>query len=341
MSFTPERNLPPVIAVVGPTASGKTALAIALAKRLGGEIISCDSMQIYRGMDIGTAKPTKEELAAAPHHMIDVADPEKDFSAADYASMALPIVYDILSRGKLPIFCGGTGLYLDAVLNGGSYTDESAADTKPDESLRASLLADAERYGAEDLWKRLSAVDPESAATIHPNNIKRVARALEIYLSTGRTKTENDRISRERTKPRFSYALLMPSRPRDELYKRIDMRVDMMFADGLGDEIKRLLAGGKLVRGTTASQAIGYKEVLDALDAGLPPESASDAIKLASRRYAKRQITWFSRKDHLFPVDMCPADLPDGADDSAKFEVIVNNALKLLTFDAFCDIIKE
>ena len=235
--------LPPVIAVVGPTASGKTALAIALAKRLGGEIISCDSMQIYRGMDIGTAKPTKEELAAARHHMIDVADPEKDFSAADYASMALPIVYDILSRGKLPIFCGGTGLYLDAVLNGGSYTDESAADTKPDETLRASLLADAERYGAEDLWKRLSAVDPESAAAIHPNNIKRVARALEIYLSTGRTKTENDRISRERTKPRFSYALLMPSRPRDELYSRIDLRVDMMFADGLGDEIKRLLAG--------------------------------------------------------------------------------------------------
>ena len=160
--------------------------------------------------------------------------------------MALPIVYDILSRGKLPIFCGGTGLYLDAVLNGGSYTDESAADTKPDETLRASLLADAERYGAEDLWKRLSAVDPESAAAIHPNNIKKGSRAPSR--STSRPAERKPRMTgyqRERTKPRFSYALLMPSRPRDELYSRIDLRVDMMFADGLGDEIKLSARRGK------------------------------------------------------------------------------------------------
>ena len=321
---------PPVIAVVGPTASGKSALAVALARRLDGEIISCDSMAVYRGMDIGTAKPSPDDLAAVPHHMIDVADPNDEFSASDFADAAIPFAYDILSRGKLPIFCGGTGLYLDAVLFGGA---SGAPEAEPDPALRASLLSDAEKYGAEDLWRRLNAVDPESAASIHPNNIKRVARALEIYLTTGKTKSEADRASSRRRPSPFMFIKIMPDRPREQLYVRIDERVDIMFREGLGGEVEGLLRAGKLRRGT-ASQAIGYKEIVAALDAGLPAESAADAIKNATRRYAKRQLTWFSSDPSLKKLDMNPSG--DG-----NFEVIVNNALKLLTFDSFCDIIKK
>ncbi|MBQ2707829.1 MAG: tRNA (adenosine(37)-N6)-dimethylallyltransferase MiaA [Clostridia bacterium] len=305
---------PRILAVCGPTASGKTALAIELARRHNGEIISCDSMQIYRGMDIGTAKPTEEEKCGIPHHLIDIVDPCEPFSAADYAPLAKAAAADILARGKLPIFCGGTGLYLDAVLTDNDYAD---ADTDP--ALRASLLDDAEKYGPDALWQRLYAVDPDAAAAIHKNNVKRVARALEIYLTSGVTKTEWDARSRLRESP-YDAVILALDRPREALYARIDLRVDLMIAAGLPEEVRALYESGRLPRDCTAAQAIGYKEFLGWLDGTMTLEEAADAVKLASRRYAKRQLTWFRRN---------PAVHWLAADDD--FEIIVNNAEKLLT----------
>ena len=279
---------PRILAVCGPTASGKTALAIELARRHNGEIISCDSMQIYRGMDIGTAKPTEEEKCGIPHHLIDIVDPCEPFSAADYAPLAKAAAADILARGKLPIFCGGTGLYLDAVLTETDYAD---ADTDP--ALRASLLDDAEKYGPDALWQRLYAVDPDAAAAIHKNNVKRVARALEIYLTSGVTKTEWDARSRLRESP-YDAVILALDRPREALYARIDERVDAMVREGLFTEVETLLRQG-LNPESCAMQAIGYKEVVEALSGKCSAEQAVDAIKQNSRRYAKRQLTWLRR----------------------------------------------
>ncbi|MBQ8508303.1 MAG: tRNA (adenosine(37)-N6)-dimethylallyltransferase MiaA [Clostridia bacterium] len=313
---------PRIVAVVGPTASGKSALAVELAKRFGGEIVSCDSMQIYRGMDIGTAKPSPAEMEGIPHHLIDVVDPAEPFSAADYAPLAKAAIDDILARGRLPILCGGTGLYLDAVITANQY-----ADTDTDPSLRASLLADAERYGADDLWKRLYAVDPQSAAEIHPNNVKRVARALEIYLSSGIPKSEWDRRSRSHPRP-YDVTLLAIEHPdRQTLYDRIDRRVTVMAEMGLVDEVRSLLESGRLPRNSTAAQAIGYKEIIAHLDGDCTEAEALDAIRLNSRRYAKRQLTWFRRNSD---INWLIAD--------ANFEVIVNNAEKLLTKRGFCAI---
>ncbi len=312
----------PILAVVGPTASGKTALSIALAKKLDGEIISCDSMQIYRGMDIGTAKPTAEEMCGIPHHMLDIIDPSEPFSAADYAPMAKACIADISSRGKLPIFCGGTGLYLDAVLIETDY-----ADVETDPALRASLLSDAEKYGAESLWQRLLAVDPESAATIHQNNVKRVARALEIYLSSGITKTEWDARSRLRPSP-YNSVIIAIDRDREELYRRIDLRVDLMMESGLLAEVDGLLVSGKLPRNASAAQAIGYKEFIDYFDGLISLPEAIELVKRASRRYAKRQLTWFRRNSAV-----------NWLKSNDNFEVIVNNADKIFTSHKFCDII--
>lgn len=311
-----------VLAIVGPTASGKTALAIELAKKLNGEIISCDSMQIYRGMDIGTAKPSPEEMSEIPHRMIDIAEPSDDFSAADYADLAKKEVENVLSRGKLPIFCGGTGLYLDAALTGNRYSDAGC-----DPELRASLLADAERYGADDLWQRLYTVDPYEAAAIHPNNVKRVARALEIYLLTGTPKSEWDAGSRLAPPPYRALKLGL-RRSRESLYSLIDLRVDKMMDAGLLSEVRSLVESGRLPRDSTAAQAIGYKEIIDYLDGNASLEAAVELIKLSSRRYAKRQMTWFGREKSIFWLN---------ADEN--FEVIVNNALNLLTNEDFCDII--
>jgi len=305
---------PRILAVCGPTASGKTALSIELAKRHSGEIISCDSMQIYRGMDIGTAKPTEAEKCGIPHHLIDIVDPSEPFSAADYAPLAKAAIADILARGKLPIFCGGTGLYLDAVL-----TETDYADVDTDPALRASLLADAEKYGPDALWQRLYAVDPDAAAATHKNNVKRVARALEIYLASGITKTEWDARSRLRESP-FDAVILALDRPREALYARIDLRVDLMIAAGLPEEVRALYESGRLARQSSAAQAIGYKEFLGWLDGNMTLEEATEAVKLASRRYAKRQLTWFRRNPAVHWLQ---------ADDD--FEIIVNNAEKLLT----------
>lgn len=303
-----------VLAVVGATASGKTALSIALAKALGGEIISCDSMQIYRGMDIGTAKPSEEETAGIPHHLIDIVEPSESFSVADYAPLAAKAIEDITSRGKLPIFCGGTGLYLDAVLNANEYSEAAS-----DPSLREELTRKAEEKGALALWERLKVEDPESAEAIHPNNVKRVVRALEIKLLTGIPKSEWDRRSRLAPSPYNAVVLGLSYPDRAVLYGRIDRRVDMMLEAGLVDEVRSLIESGRLPRGSTAAQAIGYKEILAYLDGEVSLGEAVETLKTATRRYAKRQITWFGSKDYVTPVEAL-----DGVSEEILKKIIKN-----------------
>lgn len=305
---------PRVVAVVGPTASGKTDLALELARLFNGEIVSCDSMQIYRGMDIGTAKPTKAEMSLIKHHMIDIAEPSDSFSAADYAPLAKEAVLDIISRGKLPIFCGGTGLYLDSVL----YANEYAA-TETDPEVRKALFDEANEKGATALWERLLSVDPKSAEAIHPNNIKRVIRALEIYITSGITKAEWDSRSRL-TPPPFESTVIALERPRDELYERIDKRVDLMLEAGLEKEVRELVDSGKLPLDSTAAQAIGYKEFISYFEGKITLDEASERIKQATRHYAKRQLTWFKRNKAVNWIKS-----------EENFEVIVNNAKILLT----------
>ncbi len=305
---------PRIAAVVGPTASGKTALAIELAKIHNGEIVSCDSMQIYRGMDIGTAKPTLEEACGITHHMIDIIAPDQSFSAADYAPLAKAAADDIISRGKLPIFCGGTGLYLDSVLTANDY-----ADVETDPELRAALLAEAEQNGADAMWQKLFEVDPDSAVATHKNNVKRVVRALEIYLSSGITKAEWDNRSRLRPAP-YNSVIIALDRERNELYSRIDRRVDLMIELGLEAEVRELVNTGKLPRNSTAAQAIGYKEIIRYLDGECTKSEAIESIKIGTRHYAKRQLTWFRRNQGVNWIKT-----------AHNFEDIVNIAEKLLT----------
>ena len=287
------------LAVTGATASGKTALAIALAEALDGEIISCDSMQVYRGMDIGTAKATREEQARVPHHLIDILDPTEPFSAAEYARLAEDKAIEIASRGRVPILCGGTGLYLEAL--------RSARHGEPmesDEAFRAEMHALAEREGNEVLHARLAAVDPASAEVIHPNNVKRVVRALEIYHLTGKPKSESDRVASTEN-PRLAVCnLFLDFCDRALLYSRIDTRVEMMAEMGLFEETERLLQENKLLPGTTAAAAIGYKECLAAIRGDATREEALSDLKNATHHYAKRQKTWFSAKPHIrIPAD--------------------------------------
>lgn len=283
-----------LIAVTGPTASGKTALAIALAERLGGEILSCDSMQIYRGMDIGTAKATAEEQARVRHHLIDICAPDEPFSAADYAERAQAAAEEISSRGKVPILCGGTGLYLEA-LRTGRHGEPMANDPAYREELRSY----AREYGNEALHEKLAAVDPEAALAIHPNNLPRVIRALEMYRLTGKTKTELDRAAQTEN-PAVSIAhFSLTFHDRELLYRRIDARVEMMMAAGLMEETRALLSSGTLRPGTTAYQAIGYKECIAAIEGDEDAAAATERLKLATRHYAKRQLTWFSAKPHI------------------------------------------
>jgi tRNA dimethylallyltransferase len=287
-----------ILAIVGPTASGKTAVSIEVARRLGGEIISCDSMQVYRRMNIGTAKPTKEEMGDVPHHLIDAVEPDVAFSCADYVTMAGEAVKEITARQKLPILCGGTGLYLDRFLCG------EMEETHADEDLRASLFAFAEREGALALHERLRAVDPESADAIHPNNIKRVVRALEIYEQTGIPKSEFDRRSQAVESPFEAVVIGLYYPRREVLYERINRRVDMMIADGLLEETRGLLEEGVFDVNLTAAQAIGYKELLGYLRGEETLAEATENLKTATRRYAKRQLTWFSAKSYVAWVEM-------------------------------------
>ncbi len=287
------------IAVVGPTAGGKTSLALALAARLGGEIICCDSMQIYRGMDIGTAKPTPEERARAPHHLFDFADPFVPFSAADYAPLAMAAAEDITSRGHLPIFCGGTGLYLDAV-----RTLRHAGEAPPpDPALRETLMRGTEEEaGRVALWERLRAVDPVAAEATHPNNIRRVVRALEVYLTTGKTKTELDAVANQ-INPALDLTIIgLFYESRELLHTRIHARVDAMLEAGLEAETRRLADSGVFRANATAAQAIGYKELLPYLAGDISLDAAVEQLKTATRRYAKRQMTYFRAMQGLFPV---------------------------------------
>ena len=305
---------PRIYAVVGPTASGKSALALELAKRYGGEIVSLDSMQLYRRMNVGTAKPTAEEMAAVVHHLIDVAEPTESFSAADYVTLADKAIREIIARGKLPIICGGTGLYLDALLRGSDF-----GEGLTDDALRAELLEFARVNGAEALHAQLRELDGESADAIHPNNVKRVARAIEICRLSGQKKSELDRRSNE-PENRFDIrcvGLFYPDRSR--LYERIDARVDAMLADGLVEETKALMDEGVFLKNSTAAQAIGYKELMGYIQGEESLDAASERLKMATRRYAKRQITWFSAKKYVTRLEL----------GEKTFEEIVNNAAQV------------
>ena len=294
-----------LVAVVGATASGKSRYAVELAKRIGGEIVSCDSMQVYRGMDVGTAKPSPAEMDGVPHHLISIADPASPFSVADYVAAAGAAVEDIRSRGNVPVFCGGTGLYLDRFLSGGV-----AGEAASDDDLRRSLFAFAAEHGNEALHARLEAVDPESAAQVHANNVRRVVRALEIYRLTGVPKSEWDRRSRQ-VDPRYDAHVIGIDRPREELYARINARVDEMLSQGLVAETERLLAAGVFEKNTTAAQAIGYKEILPYLAGEISLADAVESLKTATRRYAKRQLTWFRAKSYVrwYPAAELPKEV--------------------------------
>ena len=277
-----------IICIAGPTASGKTALAATLAKELNGEVVSCDSMQVYRRMDIGTAKPTLEEMQGIPHHMIDVAEPWEDFSVSRYCEMAAPIVDDIISRGKTAVIAGGTGLYMDALIRGNAFAPFPAT------GVRERLEAQADAEGMEAMLSRLRAVDPDAARRLHLSDRKRILRALEVYLETGETITEHNRKT-QAVPPRYSPLWLgLDFARRGELYRRIDLRVGLMLEQGLVEEIRGLLADGIPER-ATAMQAIGYKEFVDALDGRCTIEETADLVRQSSRRYAKRQLTWFRR----------------------------------------------
>lgn len=275
-----------MICIVGPTASGKTALSVRLAQALGGEIVSFDSMQVYRRMDIGTAKPTPEERGGVPHHMLDVADPAENYSVSRYVQEADACVQDILSRGKPVILVGGTGLYIDSLIAGRQFAP------LPQTGRREALECRAAEEGAQPLLDELRAVDPERAARLSVSDVKRIVRALEIWQETGRTMTDFDRESRA-IPPRYRPLWLGLHFPeRAQLYARIDLRVELMYAQGLAQEVRALFDSGVPDRATSL-QAIGYKQVVQALEAGLPPEAALGTIQQATRRYAKRQMTWF------------------------------------------------
>ena len=281
-----------IICVAGPTASGKTALAVELAKEFHGEVISCDSMQVYKYMDIGTAKPTEEEMQGIPHHMLSVAEPTEDFSVSRYCAMATPILDDILARGKTAIIAGGTGLYMDALIRGNDFAPF------PSTGMREKLEARAEAEGMEALLGELGQIDPDSAAKLHLSDKKRIIRALEVYYETGQTITAHNEKT-QAVPPRYCAIWLgLDFENRSDLYDRINLRVDKMLSDGLIDEIRSLLSRG-IPEKCTAMQAIGYKEFIDALNGSGTIEEAAELVRQSSRRYAKRQLTWFRRNSQM------------------------------------------
>lgn len=279
-----------IICLAGPTASGKTALAVRLAQELNGEVVSCDSMQVYRRMNIGTAKPSLEEMQGIPHHMIDVAEPEEDYSVSRYCVEAAPIVEDIVARGKTAIIAGGTGLYLDSLVRGNDFAPF------PSTGIRQQLEEEADALGMEAMRSRLREIDPETAQRVQDR--KRILRALEVYLETGETITAHNRRTQEKP-PRFRPLWLgLDFESRETLYSRINKRVDLMLEQGLVEEIQALLASG-IPEKCTAMQAIGYKEFVAALEGHCTEQEAAEQIKQSSRRYAKRQLTWFRRNREM------------------------------------------
>ena len=277
-----------LICIAGPTASGKTALSIALAKELDGEIVSCDSMQVYRRMDIGTAKPSLDEREGIPHHMLDVAEPWEDFSVSRYCAMADPIVEDILSRGKTAIIVGGTGLYMDSLIKGNDFAPFPSTGVR--EALEARPI--------EEVWAQLQEVDPEAAQRLHLSDKKRIIRALEVYLETGIPITEHNRRT-QAIPPKYTPLwFALEDENRQDLYDRIDARVTQMLDMGLVEEIQALLASGIPAK-ATAMQAIGYKEFVAALQGHISIAEAADQVRQSSRHYAKRQLTWFRRNKEI------------------------------------------
>lgn len=288
----------PVLAVVGPTASGKTALAVELAKRLGGEIVSADSMQIYKGMDIASAKPTEAEKQGIPHHMMDFLPPETPYSVAEYVKAARACILEIYKRQKLPILVGGTGLYVDSLLTGTQFIE-----TETDFDLRARLETEFDALGGEKMLEKLAAFDRDTATRLHPNNRKRIIRAFEVYTLTGKTMTEVLAASREKPSPFTPCYIGIAYENREILYDRINRRVDIMLENGLLAEARAFFQGTP----DTAAQAIGYKELKPYLDGVLSLDEAVENLKRATRNYAKRQITWFKRNPqiHWIYADTC------------------------------------
>lgn len=282
-----------MLAVVGPTASGKSALAVEICKRFGGEIVSCDSMQIYKKMNIGTAKPTKEEMGSVPHHLIDFLDVGEEYSVSDYVCDAEKCADSLQSKDVLPVFCGGTGLYITSFLSGMSFSEY-----ENDPEIRKRLNRLAEEKGAHYMHKMLSDIDEISARSIDENNVKRVIRAIEVYENTGITMSEHNRKALENAKERDCLILGLDYLDRQKLYDRIDMRVDKMMRDGLLDEVRELFEE-KLFLSKTASQAIGYKEFLPYLEGSASIDECVEVLKRNSRRYAKRQLTWFRRNEKI------------------------------------------
>lgn len=281
-----------IICIAGPTASGKSALAVELAKVTDGEVVSCDSMQVYKGMDIGTAKPTQEEMQGVVHHMLDVAEPWEDFSVSRYCQMASPIIDDIVTRGKTAIIAGGTGLYMDALIRGNSFAPS------PSSQLREKLEEQADRDGMEAMLELLRTIDPESAARLHLKDRKRIIRALEVYYETGETISEHNRKT-QAIPPKYNAIwFALDDEQRETLYERINSRVETMLESGLLDEIQQLLKSG-VPEKCTAMQAIGYKEYVDALMGRCTVEDATICVQQASRHYAKRQLTWFRRNPEI------------------------------------------
>lgn len=305
-----------IVCVVGPTASGKTALSVALAKALDGEVISADSMQLYRGMDVGTAKVTPEEMSGIPHHMINVVEPWESFSAARYVEMADPILRDILSRGKTAVIAGGTGMYVDALMAGRTFAP------CPETGRRQALEREAKERGMEQMFRRLRAVDPDSAERLHPADEKRIIRALEVYEETGKTITQHN-LETQMLPDKYQPVWIgLTYEPRQLLYDRINLRVDKMLEAGLLEEIRGLLERG-IPREATAMQAIGYKEFLPVLEGTQTLETAAEQVKQGSRRYAKRQLTWFRRNPKIHWIRQ---------NEQATFAAVFSEALGVIPF---------
>lgn len=305
---------PKIVIICGPTATGKTKLGVALAKHLNGEVVSADSMQIYRHMAIGTAQPSEEEREGIPHHMMAIVDPDENYSVARYVEEASARVDDILARGKVPILVGGTGLYIDALCAGRTFSA-----FRPESGCRERLQEIAAQGGLPCLWKDLQGIDPEAAEKLHPNDEKRIIRALEVWYETGETITQHNRRTRA-IPPRYeALTIALTYRDRQALYDRIDRRVDGMMDQGLVEEVRNLLAMG-IPKECTAMQAIGYKEMVEAVVNHGDIQAAAEEVKLRSRQYAKRQLTWFRRNKeaHWIYLENDP-NFPAVVQDSTNF----------------------
>ena len=301
---------PKLIVIAGPTASGKTACAVELCKRIGGEVISADSMQIYRGMDVLSAKPNADEMQGVPHHMLGIADPSEKYTAALYRDRAREIIADVHARGKMPVICGGTGLYINAVTKPMEFSE------KCDEALRRQLIAIADEPGGRrKLHDMLAGIDPEAAQRLHENDVRRVTRAIEVFRLTGRTQREQALLDAQRPGD-YDETCFALRWPREVLYSRIDRRVDIMLENGLIEEVKYLHSREE--EHPTALQAIGYKEIAAALDGRISMDEAVSLVKQFSRNYAKKQMTWFTRDERFRWIDAMDKPAADIAEEIIK-----------------------